>query len=204
METLREKKKKSREERIFNSAIQLFNEKGFSETTMKEVAQRAELGVGTLYNYFSYKNDLLLEIMEKKLDQMIKGSQNLIIKEIPIHKNAYEVLTEFIKYYLNYFFILNREIWSEAFIAIFSSKSYVERGMHMDMKIISQLQNLLKKLNQKQMIAGDLDLESIAHIIYSALTFQFISFVTFSEMEKEDLYKSIEKQIEIIYRGIKP
>ncbi|MBS3817927.1 TetR/AcrR family transcriptional regulator [bacterium] len=204
MDGLREKKKKEREERIFTAAIQLFNRKGFSQTTMKDIAQMSRLGVGTLYNYFPSKNDLLLEIMEKKLDQMENESQNFIEKLLQSKDNGVSILKKFIDYYLNYFFMLNKDIWNEAFMAFFSSSSYIQRGMRMDMRIISDLQNLLDKLQKKGLIASDVDTESASFIIYSTLAFQFMGFILFPDMKKEQFYQNLYSQLDLIYKGIKP
>lgn len=53
------------EDRIFLSAKELFYEKGYEQVNMKEIAQRADMAVGTLYNYFSNKTDLYLSVLEQ-------------------------------------------------------------------------------------------------------------------------------------------
>src|SRR5258708_5318747 len=65
---LRESQKRDREQRIVKAARRLFDRKGFGATAMEEVAQRAGLAVGTIYNYFPSKNDLLLAIMKREAD----------------------------------------------------------------------------------------------------------------------------------------
>lgn len=204
MDGLREKKKKEREERIFTAAIQLFNRKGFSQTTMKDIAEKAQLGVGTLYNYFPSKNDLLLEIMEKKLDQMENESQNFADELVRTKTKGSSAIKEFINHYLNYFFMLNKDIWNEAFAAFFSSSSYIQRGMRMDMRVISDLQNLLDKLQKKGLIASDVSTESASFIIYSTLAFQFMGFILFPDMKKEQFYQNLYSHIDLIYKGMKP
>lgn len=204
MSGLREKKKKQREDRIFNSALQLFNKKGFSQTTMKDIAEKAQLGVGTLYNYFPSKNDLLLEIMEKKIDQLEKESQNFADELAGTRKNGASALKEFINHYLNYFFMLNKNIWNEAFSAFFSSSSYIQRGMRMDMRVISDLKSFLDKLQKKGLIASDIETESASFIIYSTLAFQFIGFTMFPDMKKEQFYQNLYRQIDLIYKGMEP
>jgi TetR/AcrR family transcriptional regulator, repressor of fatR-cypB operon len=47
------------------AARSLFAEKGFEQTTIEEVAERAEFGKGTLYNYFpGGKEELLFALLE--------------------------------------------------------------------------------------------------------------------------------------------
>jgi AcrR family transcriptional regulator len=46
---------------ILNSALALFREQGFERTTMREIAERAELAVGATYYYFARKEELVFE-----------------------------------------------------------------------------------------------------------------------------------------------
>jgi AcrR family transcriptional regulator len=48
--------------RIFRSAIQLFAERGFSNVTVGEITEAADVGKGTFFNYFESK-DHVLEVM---------------------------------------------------------------------------------------------------------------------------------------------
>ncbi|HNU54026.1 MAG TPA: TetR/AcrR family transcriptional regulator [Candidatus Syntrophosphaera sp.] len=58
--------------KILVSAIKVFSQKGFAKTTMSDVANRAKVGVGTLYNYFQNKDDLLLQCMKKTINDEIE------------------------------------------------------------------------------------------------------------------------------------
>lgn len=58
--------------KILVSAIKVFSQKGFAKTTMSDVANNARVGVGTLYNYFRNKDDLLLQCMKKTIEDEIE------------------------------------------------------------------------------------------------------------------------------------
>ena len=49
-------------ERILESALQLFREKGFDETTMRDVAATAEMATGAAYYYFRSKEELVMAL----------------------------------------------------------------------------------------------------------------------------------------------
>lgn len=53
---------------IIDVALDLFIEQGYDETTMEQIAERAEIGSSTLYRYFPSK-DLLI------LDRLVSGLQ---------------------------------------------------------------------------------------------------------------------------------
>jgi len=56
----RERKKRETRKRIFSEAIGLFLEKGFDATTVEEIAERADVGKGTVFNYFPQKTAFLI------------------------------------------------------------------------------------------------------------------------------------------------
>jgi AcrR family transcriptional regulator len=58
----RELNKQDKLERIQTAAIELFREKGFDQTTLREIASRAEVGLGTIFLYAADKNELLFVV----------------------------------------------------------------------------------------------------------------------------------------------
>lgn len=67
---LRERQKLQRSERILTAAAELFNERGYDQVTIEEIALRAEVSPATVHNYYETKGKLLLEIV-KRGDQAI-------------------------------------------------------------------------------------------------------------------------------------
>lgn len=61
-----EKKKSRREKsfRIIEAAARIFARKGFSGTVMQDIATEAGIGKGTIYEYFSSKDDLFFAVFE--------------------------------------------------------------------------------------------------------------------------------------------
>ncbi len=51
-----------RRERILSAAAGLFSQQGYAGTTIKEVAEAADMAEGTLYNYFRGKREILLAV----------------------------------------------------------------------------------------------------------------------------------------------
>jgi AcrR family transcriptional regulator len=56
-------------EKILDSAFQLFCEKGYYKTTTNEIAQRADVSIGSLYSYFKDKDTVFFEILDKYHDK---------------------------------------------------------------------------------------------------------------------------------------
>jgi len=65
----RERNKQEKRARIVGAARRLFGEKGFQETTTQEIAEAADIGIGTLFLYARSKEDLLVMVFR---DEMIE------------------------------------------------------------------------------------------------------------------------------------
>ncbi len=53
------------EEKILDTALQLFATKGFSSTSISNIAESAGISKGLMYNYFDSKTDLLRRIVQR-------------------------------------------------------------------------------------------------------------------------------------------
>ena len=69
----REREREARRNRILDAAQEEFLGRGFDAATMGDVADRAELGKGTLYNYFSTKEELLLGVVVRHQQEVIRS-----------------------------------------------------------------------------------------------------------------------------------
>ena len=65
---VREKKKLATRERIREAASELFTRHGYGAATMRQIAQRAHVGLGTLFNYAGDKRDLVFLIFNEELN----------------------------------------------------------------------------------------------------------------------------------------
>lgn len=70
------------EDIIFLSAKELFYEKGYEQVNMKDISKRANIAVGTLYNYFSNKKELYLSVLEKSWENTFKKLDRILEEDI--------------------------------------------------------------------------------------------------------------------------
>jgi AcrR family transcriptional regulator len=66
--SLREKKKLQTRDRIRAAAADLFTRHGYGAATMRQIARRAHVGLGTLFNYAEDKRDLVFLIFNEELN----------------------------------------------------------------------------------------------------------------------------------------
>jgi AcrR family transcriptional regulator len=68
--------------RIYEAALKLFREKGFEQTTMRDIAAKAGVALGAAYYYFSAKEAIVLAFYQ----EMQESSQETILESMAGHK----------------------------------------------------------------------------------------------------------------------
>jgi TetR/AcrR family transcriptional regulator len=60
-------------DQLLDAAEEVFGAKGARGTTIREIAERAEFSVGSVYSFFESKDDLLVQVLERRGAGMIAG-----------------------------------------------------------------------------------------------------------------------------------
>jgi AcrR family transcriptional regulator len=95
-----------RRHEIFGASVHLFLEKGFRETSMREIAEAAQVGKSTLYDYFNTKDEILLWGVEDQILDLTAAAQEIVDQPV----SAIERLQQVMKIHLDYL-IDNKEFY---------------------------------------------------------------------------------------------
>jgi AcrR family transcriptional regulator len=72
---------------IYRASVELFYKQGYGATTLRQIADRVGVQVGSLYNHISSKEQVLLQIMSEVLDELIAAVEaELALVENPLDK----------------------------------------------------------------------------------------------------------------------
>ena len=80
-----------RRNRVYEAALQLFLEKGYEETTMDDIAERADVARTSVFNYFSPKTAFLDEWGARRRQPAFDAAQS----ERPEEQSAAEILKRY-------------------------------------------------------------------------------------------------------------
>lgn len=75
------RRKQEKRDKILAAAAGVFAENGFSRTTMAQVAERADVGKGTLYEYFPSKEELYFNVFESFVRQVYGAVSGLTLSQ---------------------------------------------------------------------------------------------------------------------------
>ncbi|MEW6444030.1 MAG: TetR/AcrR family transcriptional regulator [bacterium] len=197
---LREKKKQDRRDRIYRSAMELFGTHGYEATTIEQIAEKAYLAVGTVYNYFSSKGDLLLSLLVDRWKEGIGAGEQVSKRGKKDLLHAVEFLTA---RYIGSFSTYPKRVWRE-FVSVAMSKQpgLMEDLWQMDRTFIDELTETLGDFQERGDLSADVSIEDLAQTIYSVLITNVLRYLTADPMSLEALKKSMGAQVKIICKGI--
>jgi AcrR family transcriptional regulator len=87
----RERNKIDKLRRIKDAARELFIEKGFDDTTTREIAVRAGVGLGTIFVYAANKRDLLFLIVNDELENIAEEAEASVNEQASLLENLLDI-----------------------------------------------------------------------------------------------------------------
>jgi AcrR family transcriptional regulator len=166
--SLREKKKLETRERIRAAAAELFTRRGYAAATMRQIAKRAHVGLGTLFNYAQDKRDLVFLIFNEELNAITdvalaapRPEQPLVEQLLAVFRVHYRWLAEKPA--------LARILLQE--LTFYSSGKQAATFLGIRKRLIGGIEALVQKAQQKRKIRSKESAALIArHIffVYSA------------------------------------
>jgi AcrR family transcriptional regulator len=114
-EERKEKITEYRQQQILNAALEVFSQKGYGEATIPDIARQAGVAVGTIYNYYESKHDLLVSlvntfIVTEPLRELLKQSPKTKVDEKTLISSIIENRLDFGFENLDKFFLVFTEI----------------------------------------------------------------------------------------------
>ena len=88
----REMKKIQSRKAILDSAASLFQSRGLEDVAIADIMSGADLGIGTFYNYFDSKDDVLMELLGRIMKELGERVRVLSEERRPVTEILRELL----------------------------------------------------------------------------------------------------------------
>ncbi len=157
-EQIRQEKKKL----IMDVALELFAENGFHGTSISQIAKKAQISKGLIYNYFESKNDILEEITRWAFDN--------VYSQFDFDKDGILTKDEFISFIKATIKSVdeNRQFWKLYFALVFQPQileSYAQKYYEKGLKLVKTLREFIVSQGSS---TPDKDLMSISFLLKGA------------------------------------
>ena len=133
-----------RRRQIADAAVRLFIEKGFHKTTTRQIARTAEISIGSLYEYFTCKEDILYLVCDFIHSEMEQGVASAMAKASGGRDALAKVIRE-------YFMVCHR--MSDFILMIYQEtqslpRQWQKRVLENELRITGLLVSVLARLSQ--------------------------------------------------------
>ncbi len=194
MAGLRAKQKADRNRRILEAATSLFRDAGYDSARIEDIAERAEVSVGTLYNYYQNKGDILLAAVTMEVEEVLEAGRHIVANPPPTVAAALQALIE--QYYDHSLVYLSKEMWRVAMaLSIQQPESpFSRRYTELDRRLCGQVSSLVLRLQANGAVRADVDAAAVGEMFFNNLNLMFIEFAKDEAMPLEALKAQVERQ----------
>jgi TetR/AcrR family transcriptional regulator len=205
---------REKRERVLTAATDLFAERGFHRTEMDEIARRAGISKGSLYNYFKSKDELFLHICNLG----IHGFRESVWREIPADWDIYRQVEELFRREVP--LILEHPQNFQIYLNLASSgmkrfaDRYTRKGEEFGAR---RLKALLREGIARGIVRPDLDIRYTAFLIHSLSLIFMASLVSQhfqirfreylgikGELNSQKIDKNLREMIRFIHQLLRP
>jgi len=202
MAGLRAKHKADRNRRIVEAAAELFRAQGYDTVKMEAIATTADVSIGTIYNYFRNKGDLLVAIVSMEVHEVLAAGEKVIARPpLNAEKAVAKLIANYIEHSLVY---LSKEMWRQA-MAITTQQPGSPSGIAygaLDEALAAQICKLIEKLQALGLVRPDADARGIGEMIFNNMNMMFTVFVKQEAMSVAVLLSRIRRQHRTLLQAI--
>jgi len=190
-------KKDLKKQQIIQAATEVFGNSNFQNTAISEIAQKANVAEGTLYQYFKNKEDLFFSIPAEKTDEFCE--------EFDLHlqgiNDTFGKIRKLIWYYL-YFFKTNPAYARSLMLEMRVSKSFIRSKTYDRIKAFTdKVLEIIKEGQEEGRIRKDVDIFIIRELLLGFLEHRVTWWLL--KEEKYDLVEHYDEIFELVFNGIK-
>lgn len=170
----RERNKREKLQRIVSSARKLFQKQGFSATTTQEIAQHAEIGVGTLFLYAKSKEDLLILVFRDEILEIVDRAHESCPRSASLQDQLLHFFDAFLTYHqkdLGLACALIKEI------TIFSNPDRRDDVSAMMDRIFARIAAPIERAQARGLIRSDIDVRRAASNVFAIYYLGLVSWL---------------------------
>lgn len=191
------RKKTIRKQQIIQAAIEVFSKSNFQNASISEIAQKADIAEGTIYQYFKNKEDLFFSIPAQKTKEFCR--------ELDLHlqgiHDAVSKIRKLIWYYL-YFFKMNPDYARTLMLEMRVSKSFIQSKTYGSLKgFTDKVLEIIKEGQTEGIVRKDINQYLIRELMLGILEHRVTRWLL--KEENYDLLENYSEVFDLIFNGIK-
>lgn len=188
---IRETKKADSNRRILEAATRFFLDVGYDNARIEDIADSANIAVGTFYNYYKNKGDILLAMVSMQVEEVLAAGQQVV--EHPPLSVELALSTLIDRYFSLSLVYFNKEMWRTAVATSIQRPEtpFSQRYTELDKRISQQVSTLVRRLQLKGFVRAEIDVEAVGEMIFNNLNMMFTEFARDDSMSVEELKRRV-------------
>lgn len=190
------KQNKERRQKFLECSIDLFVEKGYANTSIREIIVKSGFGTGTFYNYFIDKEDILKALLEEFADEIISSINNYYTTE----KNLYKRFVETKRVIMEVF--TSNEKLSEIYSRVAGTSEAIDKCLKQfeDKLIEYYIRNIEYGINKGAF--KNVSVPPIANAILALEKFLLYKWIVLKDITKEEMVEMVVSFHETLAEGL--
>lgn len=195
--SLRERKKLATRQRILAESLTLFRSKGFESTSVEEIAVAADIAIGTLYNYFDKKSDLLIQaIAAEAMTEIEKTNARISMMRGSGSRILLAVIHAFFMHVAAYDRALLRHV-----LPVWRNDRELDE---LNKPYVAQLRIQIERLKREGEIAEAFATDLVVRVMFNLVEAEFTRYVASDKVDMAETLQSLEDQITMVLAGLTP
>ncbi|WP_245298997.1 TetR/AcrR family transcriptional regulator [Pseudotabrizicola sediminis] len=180
------------------AAARLFREVGYGAARMEDIAAAADVSVGTLYNYFETKGDLLLAIVSMEVEEVLAAGAAVLATPPADPAEALEMLIG--GYYDHSLVYLSKAMWRTAMALSIESPDtpFSQRYTALDAMLTDQVCAMVAALQRRGRLKDGVPARLVGEVLFNNLNQMFMEFVKAEPIAMETLRASVRRQTALV------
>lgn len=197
----RELNKEDKLRRIKAAARALFTTKGYDETNMREIAERAGVALGTPFSYAADKRDLLFLTLNDELEDVAVRAAEAVKERAPVRDNllnAFRVVYAFFGREPRLARLALREM------QFYQAGPQAARFMQTRDRMISLAVHSIEIAQRNNEIARSEDAQLVGMVVFSSFQMAVRLWLMREQRRVDDGVRELARFIDVILRGLAP
>lgn len=195
MAGLRERQKADRERRILEAAVTRFRAEGYRAVRIEDLAETAQVSVGTVYNYYRTKGEILIATVAMEVEEVLAEGEAIVAD--PPRGVEPALLALIFQYYDHSLEYLNKEMWRMAMALSIEAPGTPNgrRYSALDRRLAEQVTALVRQLQARGEMGTEFEAGALGQLLFNTLNMMFIEFVKDDAMSLAALRADLARQI---------
>lgn len=193
----RARKKQMQRAEILRAAIALLRKDSFEQTRMEDIAEKADVSLKTVYNYFPSKNSVLLAILSNDRERLSQAYE-AVAEDPPedlaealaqlMHADIGDVTTP-----------PEKSLWRDMLAAEFRANSEASVEIDQNREVFRTFtRRVLRHFRNRGSLSEHIDEGVAADIVYALLMYDFREYCARTDMTPDDFLQLARQQTQLL------